>query len=249
MPCRRSSPTADGCHPSKQEPDVLDANREKCRSSPTATAPARHSSGPALASSGNTATEDKGGERRESGSPPSLTNAASADPAGSAPDPEMEHGDRFEIVNRDNGPPAVSAGAATSRPSSASATITAAPVEGRPIPAFNFSFAMGGWLMFYSFGVAKCLLDHGLHKVRPTQQRFIGSSAGSLAAAALALEADIDKASAIACAAWEHHAVCMCCEAFFSHIGIHKKSYKSTSSVHTGIHNMYTTCSGDRSKD
>ncbi|CAB1115596.1 unnamed protein product [Ectocarpus sp. CCAP 1310/34] len=61
------------------------------------------------------------------------------------------------------------------------------------LPAFNFSFAMGGWLMFYTFGVAKCLLDHGLHNVRPTEQSVIGSSAGSLAAAALVLEADIDK--------------------------------------------------------
>lgn len=62
------------------------------------------------------------------------------------------------------------------------------------IPAINFSFAMGGWLMFYSFGVAKCLLDHGLHKVSE-KQSAIGSSAGSLAAAALILEADIDKVS------------------------------------------------------
>ncbi|CAN0388900.1 unnamed protein product, partial [Ectocarpus sp. 12 AP-2014] len=61
------------------------------------------------------------------------------------------------------------------------------------LPAFNFSFAMGGWLMFYTFGVAKCLLDHGLHNVRPMEQSVIGSSAGSLAAAALVLEADIDK--------------------------------------------------------
>ncbi|CAM9685352.1 unnamed protein product, partial [Hapterophycus canaliculatus] len=53
---------------------------------------------------------------------------------------------------------------------------------------------MGGWLMFYSFGVAKCLLDHGLHNVSE-KQSAIGSSAGSLAAAALVLEADIDKAS------------------------------------------------------
>ncbi|CAN0470255.1 unnamed protein product [Ectocarpus sp. 12 AP-2014] len=52
---------------------------------------------------------------------------------------------------------------------------------------------MGGWLMFYTFGVAKCLLDHGLHNVRPMEQSVIGSSAGSLAAAALVLEADIDK--------------------------------------------------------
>lgn len=65
------------------------------------------------------------------------------------------------------------------------------------VPAYNFSFAMGGWLMIYNFGVAKCLLDHGLHKVQPERQRVIGSSAGSLAAAALVLEADIDKACGI----------------------------------------------------
>ncbi|CAM9891051.1 unnamed protein product, partial [Discosporangium mesarthrocarpum] len=58
-------------------------------------------------------------------------------------------------------------------------------------PAFNFSFAVGGWLMFYNFGVAKCLMDHELHKVHPSQKLF-GSSAGSLAAAGLALEADFD---------------------------------------------------------
>lgn len=63
------------------------------------------------------------------------------------------------------------------------------------VPAFNFSFALGGWLMIYNFGVAKCLLDHGLHKVDPRRQSVIGSSAGSLAAAALVLEADIDKVS------------------------------------------------------
>lgn len=62
----------------------------------------------------------------------------------------------------------------------------------RDIPAYNFSFAMGGWLMIYNFGVAKCLLDHGLHTVHP-EQSIIGSSAGSLAATALVLEADIDK--------------------------------------------------------
>lgn len=71
----------------------------------------------------------------------------------------------------------------------------AGPGTNQRLPAFNFSFAMGGWLMFYTFGVAKCLLDHGLHNVRPTEQSVIGSSAGSLAAAALVLEADIDKAS------------------------------------------------------
>lgn len=47
--------------------------------------------------------------------------------------------------------------------------------------------------MIYNFGVAKCLLDHGLHKVQPERQSIIGSSAGSLAAAGLVLEADIDK--------------------------------------------------------
>lgn len=62
-----------------------------------------------------------------------------------------------------------------------------------PVSAFNFSFALGGWLMIYNFGVAKCLLDHGLHKVDPERQSIIGSSAGSLSAAALVLEADIDK--------------------------------------------------------
>lgn len=46
--------------------------------------------------------------------------------------------------------------------------------------------------MIYNFGVAKCLLDHRLHTVHP-EQSVIGSSAGALAAAALVLEADIDK--------------------------------------------------------
>lgn len=63
---------------------------------------------------------------------------------------------------------------------------------GRAVPAYNFSFAMGGWLMIYNFGVAKCLLDHGLHDVHPNQS-VIGSSAGALAATAMVLEADIDK--------------------------------------------------------
>lgn len=66
---------------------------------------------------------------------------------------------------------------------------TSTPQE---LPAYNFSFAMGGWLMIYNFGVAKCLLDHRLHDVHPDQS-VIGSSAGSLAATALVLEADIDK--------------------------------------------------------
>ena len=68
-----------------------------------------------------------------------------------------------------------------------------AKAKTKPPPAFNFSFALGGWLMIYNFGVAKCLRDHGLHKVQPERQSIIGSSAGSLSAAALVLEADIDK--------------------------------------------------------
>lgn len=204
MACRRSPLTAESCDPSKQGPDVLDPKREKCSSSPTATS--AHPSDPAVASA-NTTVEGmgRGGGRGggEGDSPLSLLGGmnltGSAAPARSSNgDPEQEDVDWFEIVNGENCP-AISAGAATSRASSSSATTTAASVEGQRIPAFNFSFAMGGWLMFYSFGVAKCLLDHGLHKVRPMQQSFIGSSAGSLAAAALALEADIDKASASAC--------------------------------------------------
>ena len=203
MSCRRSSPTAGGCRPSKQEPDEPDGKREKCGSPPTATTSA-HSPGPPALASANTASEAEEGEGKESGCPPSLTGAASSNLAGSAApdrandrDPETEDGDRFEAAIREDGSAAASVRAATGRPPSASSTTAAAapPVEGRRAPAFNFSFAMGGWLMFYSFGVAKCLLDHGLHKVRPMQQSFIGSSAGSLAAAALALEADIDKAS------------------------------------------------------
>lgn len=136
----------------------------------------------------------------EGSSPPLLITATSTNLAGvAAPDrstngdPEVEEGDW--LGDNENSPATVSAGAGASRPlsSASSATSAAEPVRGGRIPAFNFSFAMGGWLMFYSFGVAKCLLDHGLHRVRPMRQSFIGSSAGSLAAAALALEADIDK--------------------------------------------------------
>lgn len=152
----------------------------------------------------------------EGSSSPPLTSASSVNLAGSAvpghdnnSNPERKGGDWFEIVHGDNNPAIVSsAGAAAGRESMAAATTAAAPVEDQRVPAFNFSFAMGGWLMFYSFGVAKCLLDHGLHKVRPLQQSFIGSSAGSLAATALALEADIDKARSSAPFAWKQNAVC-----------------------------------------
>ncbi len=111
------------------------------------------------------------------------------------PDSDQDDGDWFEIGGEDNYS-AVSAGMPAA---SVTAAAASAPSESRGVPAFNFSFAMGGWLMFYSFGVAKCLMDHGLHKVLPMRQRAIGSSAGSLAATALVLEADIDKVRASLC--------------------------------------------------
>ncbi|KAG5187879.1 acyl transferase/acyl hydrolase/lysophospholipase, partial [Tribonema minus] len=64
-------------------------------------------------------------------------------------------------------------------------------VPERGTPPLNFSFACGGWLQFYLFGVAKCLTDHGLHAVGRSQ-KFIGSSAGALTAAGMALDADWD---------------------------------------------------------
>ncbi|CAM9761677.1 unnamed protein product [Choristocarpus tenellus] len=73
----------------------------------------------------------------------------------------------------------------------ATPTVSVEDQDAHTLPAFNFSFAVGGWLMFYNFGVAKCLQDHHLHSVHP-RQKFLGSSAGSLAAAGLALGADFD---------------------------------------------------------
>ena len=47
-----------------------------------------------------------------------------------------------------------------------------------PLPSkdepLRFSFACGGWLKYYLFGVAKAIKDHGLHK----DAYFIGCSAG-----------------------------------------------------------------------
>lgn len=56
-------------------------------------------------------------------------------------------------------------------------------------PAFNFSFACGGWLQFYEFGCAKCLCDHGLHAVAE-KQKFIGSSAGGICALGMGLDGE-----------------------------------------------------------
>lgn len=52
----------------------------------------------------------------------------------------------------------------------------------------SFSFACAGWLMVYHFGVAKALQQLGLER----RARVIGSSAGALAATALALRCDFD---------------------------------------------------------
>jgi hypothetical protein len=43
-----------------------------------------------------------------------------------------------------------------------------------PGETLHFSFACGGWLKYYLFGVAKAIADHGLAE----NARFIGSSAG-----------------------------------------------------------------------
>ncbi|CAM9643182.1 unnamed protein product, partial [Phaeothamnion confervicola] len=79
------------------------------------------------------------------------------------------------------------------RESAAAAAPTAAGptmAPSTPLPALNFSFACGGWLQFYMFGVCRCIQDHGLNHVSPAQQ-FVGSSAGGLAATALAVDADL----------------------------------------------------------
>ncbi|TMW63301.1 hypothetical protein Poli38472_002242 [Pythium oligandrum] len=52
----------------------------------------------------------------------------------------------------------------------------------------SYSFACGGWLKMYLFGVAKALQEHELEK----NARVIGCSAGALAATALALGCDFD---------------------------------------------------------
>jgi len=54
----------------------------------------------------------------------------------------------------------------------------------------EFSFAAGGWLQFYLFGVAKCLCDHELNK----NCRAVGCSAGSLAAAGVTVGGNFQKA-------------------------------------------------------
>ena len=55
----------------------------------------------------------------------------------------------------------------------------------------SFSFACGGWLQFYMFGVAKAIQERG---IRPHIKQFAGCSAGALTAVGLALDGDFDKA-------------------------------------------------------
>mmetsp|Transcript_27264 Transcript_27264/g.35760 ORF Transcript_27264/g.35760 Transcript_27264/m.35760 type:complete len:404 (+) Transcript_27264:174-1385(+) len=57
-----------------------------------------------------------------------------------------------------------------------------------PKPKLEFSFACGGWLQFYLFGVANCLIDHNLND----DCVAIGCSAGSLAATCMTIGADFD---------------------------------------------------------
>ncbi|KAK1944372.1 hypothetical protein P3T76_004284 [Phytophthora citrophthora] len=60
-----------------------------------------------------------------------------------------------------------------------------------PKPSFkemSFSFACGGYLMMYLFGVAKALQEFELKK----DARLVGCSAGALTATGLALHCDFD---------------------------------------------------------
>lgn len=59
-------------------------------------------------------------------------------------------------------------------------------------PWTSVSFACGGWLQFYMFGVAKALQASGLDC--PSSVTYCGCSAGALAAVGLTLEGDFDSA-------------------------------------------------------
>ena len=60
------------------------------------------------------------------------------------------------------------------------------------LPWNSVSFACGGWLQFYMFGVAKALQASGLDY--PSKVTYCGCSAGALAAVGLALEGNFDSA-------------------------------------------------------
>ncbi|DBA02012.1 TPA: hypothetical protein N0F65_000259 [Lagenidium giganteum] len=70
-------------------------------------------------------------------------------------------------------------------------TTTEQPSE---MPEWSFSFACAGWLSLYLYGVAKAFQDHDVGQ----RARLIGSSAGSFAAVALALDIDL-------CEIRDHH--------------------------------------------
>jgi hypothetical protein len=59
-------------------------------------------------------------------------------------------------------------------------------------PIDSISFASGGWLFLYMFGVGKCLQDRGYFT---PQTKAIGCSAGALTAAGLCLNGDFTKAT------------------------------------------------------
>lgn len=62
----------------------------------------------------------------------------------------------------------------------------------RALPWDSVSFACGGWLQFYLFGVAKAMQSKGL----VDGIKFLGASAGALAAAGIALDGNFDQAVA-----------------------------------------------------
>jgi hypothetical protein len=59
-------------------------------------------------------------------------------------------------------------------------------------PWESMSFACGGWLQFYMYGVARALQASGLDS--PSTVTYCGCSAGALAAVGLAIEGDFDAA-------------------------------------------------------
>ncbi|KAJ0405052.1 hypothetical protein P43SY_001196 [Pythium insidiosum] len=67
--------------------------------------------------------------------------------------------------------------------SRSSSPVSTTPRDPTKVNPSSFSFACGGWLKMYLFGVAKALQEHDLDR----DAEVIGCSAGALAAAAMAL--------------------------------------------------------------
>jgi hypothetical protein len=87
--------------------------------------------------------------------------------------------------------------ASSTPPSSLSSSLSPSPPSPSVSPSpssssrpLSFSFACGGWLQFYLFGVAKYLQEKRLHQ----DAILCGCSAGALAAAGLACEGNFDHA-------------------------------------------------------